>query len=104
MPFPFLGFFSKKRSGSVRKRGSQRSGRNNSIQIQPGRPVVKPKISRSCSGLHILVAVKVKPAFVLTDALMFLVPVSVFRVRVLPWSSVAFHTPILGFYLNGRRR
>ena len=84
MPFRFLGFLGKRRGENVRKRGSQRSGRNNSIQIQPGRPVVKPKISRTCSGLHILVAVKVKPAFVLTDALMFLVPVSVFACGSFP--------------------
>src|SRR6185503_3637258 len=97
MPFLFLRFLGKKRVSSVWKRGSQRSGRNNSIQIQPITTVEKPKFSRSCSGLHIFVTVKVKPAFVLTDALMFLEPVSVFACGSFLGVPSRFLTPILDF-------
>src|SRR5215213_470281 len=78
MPFLFLGLLPKRRGLSVWKRGSRWSSRNNSIQIQPEAGVLKQKFSRSCSGLHILVAVKVRAAFAWADALMFLEPISVF--------------------------
>jgi hypothetical protein len=99
MPFLFPRFLRRKPASSVWKRGSQRPGRNNSIQMQPETRVLKPKFSRSCSGLHILVAVKVRAAFAWADALMFLEPISVSRAGP-SWSSVSLFNPDSWFKLT----